>query len=343
MEIIGKWFESWNCNLTMWMWFIPAAFFTILGSIKMVKYAELIIQKTKLGGAFVGFVLVSIISCLPELLTEISQGVIGKPATGLSDDIGANAFSTFMLAISLLIFAKFIFSMKISNWIKTTILISLFISFSITIILATGFDYQIGEKGFIAIGIVPIILLLIYLITVVFSYKYRNQTEEIVVVVNNNLTIKTIIFKFICYSILLVFSSLFLNWIMDAIQLTYSIDEKSSGGIMLSIATALPEAIALFLFMKKGYFEAAIGSIIGAHIFNWSCIFWGDIAYNQEAIILNSFVDSVWMIALMVTIELSLLFIVIIFKKNKIIYYSISSLIVLTYIIGWILILIFSS
>ncbi len=327
----------------MWIWFIPAAALTLFSAMKMVKYAELIIEKTKMGGAFVGLVLISMITSIPELITEISQGLSNSPATGLSDDIGANAFSTFMLAIASIIFVKSMFVKKLGLWTKITIVISFTLSLLMTIILYYSADIEIGVPGKIAIGIVPIFMLLVYIIVVYFSYRFRHLAdEEPENLVKTNLSKKQIYFMFVLFSFSLILSSLLLNWVTDAMQIKYSIDPKSAGGILLSMTTAMPEVVALFGLARKGYLTAATGSIIGSHIFNLSAIFWGDLAYNQTDIINGPGVSSVWMIAVIVTIEVGILLSFVVLGKrikNKYTYLIFPSLIVCTYIIGWSLIL----
>lgn len=309
----------------------------------MVKYAELLIDKTKLGGAFVGLIIVSMITSIPELITEVSQGISGSPATGLSDDIGANAFSTFMLAIASLIFIKSMFIKKIGIWTKITILISFLLTLLMTIILFFDTDIDIEIWGKITIGIIPIFMMVVYIIFVIFSYKFRYLVDEEPKISKiSELTIKQIVVRFTFYSILLICASLLINWVVDAMQIMYSINPKSAGGIMLSITTAAPEVIALFGLAKKGHLTAATGSIIGSHIFNLSSVFWGDLAYHQEAIIHGPGVSSVWMIGIIVTIELGFLLIFSLIGKkikNKFVYAILPILIVFTYIFGWALIL----
>ena len=332
-------FESFNTSGTMWIWFIPAAILTLYAAMRMVNYAELIIQKTKLGGAFVGLVLVSMITSIPELITEISQGAAGRPDIGISDDIGANAFSTFMLAFATLIFAKSMFVRNLGKWTKISILISFVLTVSMTLILFFGKDFGMGTSGKFMIGIIPFIFIISYFVFVYFSYKFRHLAdEEPEHETKTRFGIKGIISMFVLFSIILTGSALFLNWTVDAMQEKYGISSKSAGGIFLSMTTAMPEVVALFSLARKGYLTAATGAIIGSHIFNISCLFWGDMAYSGGAMIEAEGVSSVWQIALLTSIELTIFLAFILLGKklnNKITYSIFPALMVATYIIGW--------
>lgn len=343
MNVIVNWIKNWNNNFTIILWFFIAAAIVIFFALKIVKYAELIINKTKLGGGFVGLVFVSIVSSTPELITEVVQGSNNTPSIGMSDDLGANAFSILMLAISTIIFSKLIFMKKISFWNKFITGVAFLLTTLVTLFINFKIDIAIGTPGKFIIGFIPIILFLIYLAINFASYKFDHlQEEEPKLDIKTNLSVRSISLLFFGYSLLLILFSIVLNLIVDGMQEIYVIDTNSAGGLLLSTTTAMPEIIALFLFAKKGYLSAAIASIIGSHIFNISVVLWGDMAYKNGAILLDSSVHSVWYIGLMTSIMLFIFFCFILFSKkikNKYVYYTFPFIILLTYVIGWTLIL----
>ena len=143
----------------------------------MVKYAKLIIQKTKLGGAFVGLIFVSFITSIPELFTEISQGLLEKPIVAITDDIGSNAFSVFILSITILIFIKKLNMSKISNLTIISIFISLTLSIFSMFVLKYQLDFRLINTNVLIIGFTPFIFLLSYVGFVIFSYKNRHLAD----------------------------------------------------------------------------------------------------------------------------------------------------------------------
>lgn len=240
----------------------------------MVKYAKLIIQKTKLGGAFVGLIFVSFITSIPELFTEITQGLLEKPVVAITDDIGSNAFSMFILSITILIFIKKLNMSKISNLTIVAIFISLTLSIFMTFVLKYQLDFKLIDTNFIIIGFTPFIFLFSYIGFVIFSYKKRHLIDpEPEKEIKTSLTNKMIFFCFALSSIFLIFFVICLNISVNAMQTSYNIPSRSAGGLLLTITTSLPEIIALISFAKSGFISAAIGSIVGSHILNLSGIF----------------------------------------------------------------------
>ncbi|CAM9096153.1 sodium:calcium antiporter [Mycoplasma todarodis] len=344
MNNIVEKFAGFNIPATMWIWFIPVAALTFFFSLKMVKYAEVVIEKTKFGGAFVGGALVSVATSLTELVTEITQGVNGTPAVGLSDDLGANLFSTTMIAVVMLIFMKQMFTKKLDKWTVMSILISMTMTIFLTIVIWFGEDLHIGKGGKIVIGLIPFFFLLAYVGYVAISYKFGTE-DEVQNTEPTNISAKKGVLGFLLFSALLLVAALGLNLTIDAMMETYGLSPKSAGGIFLSMTTAMPEIVSLVVLIRAKQPIAAVASIIGSHVFNISLIFWGDIAFHTAPILTGPGVHGlhgVWILGALTAIELALLalFVIIAKKiKKKWVYAIIPTLIILTYIIGWIIML----
>ncbi len=321
-----------------WMWFIPASILTFLFSYKMVKCAEVIIAKTKFGGAFVGGTLISVSTSLTELTTEIMQAHNGTPAVGLADDIGANLFSTFAIAISSLVFLNRMFMRELGKWTKFSIFFSMMLSIVIAIVLGVGKDLHIGTPGKFVIGLIPFIFLLGYLIYVFLSYKFGEEESTATNV--QDISAKKGIIGFFVFSILLLAAAFFLNITVDGLKETYKLDSESAGGIFLSMTTAMPEVVSLVVLIYNKQPIAAIGSIIGSQVFNLSLILYGDMAYVHGPIVQHA--GNVWQMAVVTSIMLFLLgiFSVVAKKiKSKLLYMLLPIVIICIYVIGWILIL----
>ena len=77
--------------------------FSVLAS----RYIDMIDRSTKLSGAFLGGVLLSAITSLPELFTSISATtLIDDASLCIGNILGSNLFNFGMLAVVILFFAK---------------------------------------------------------------------------------------------------------------------------------------------------------------------------------------------------------------------------------------------
>ena len=82
---------------------VAVVWFSILAS----RYIDMIDRSTRLSGAFLGGVLLSAITSLPELFTSISATVlIDNPSLCIGNILGSNLFNFGMLAMVILFFLR---------------------------------------------------------------------------------------------------------------------------------------------------------------------------------------------------------------------------------------------
>ena len=305
-------------------------------------------SSTKLSGLFIGVTMVSIVTSIPELVTQIIQGASGNASTGVSNILGSNAFTILSIGVIWLMMFSRLAKSKVTPDTIVLTCITLVITIILTILLFIGKDVSINIANKTIIGLIPIFLVISYIsISVYLYYHAKNNTqndEPSYIKHKTNITVRMIVFWFIIFSIALIICALFLNWAVDASSNIYSIDPKSGGGLLLSVVTTLPEVTAFVAFVRYGYISAGVAAIFGSHIFNFSLFFLTDIFYTNGPVFIEQTKDSVWSIGLMISIMISLfLSFVIIRKKIKSNFINISFLIgiITTYIIGWILLTIY--
>ncbi|WKX02500.1 sodium:calcium antiporter [Candidatus Mycoplasma mahonii] len=336
------WINSWTSGGTYSiLLFIPFVSLLLWGSLKLVKYSEAIIKNTRYGGAFVGGVLLAAVTSMPELITEIAQSSAGYPGAGVADDIGSNAFSGFLIAISLSIFYKTAFASTLDKFSKATLLISSLASFVLSLLLFINKDISIGNH--LIIGIIPLCFFLFYLITLILQYKFDKHVGQVVLdkkVKKEN--IKKVICLFIVFSLIIILLSLLVNWTATSMILRWGLKEEGVGGILLAITTSFPEIIAFIILFRHNQKPAAIAALVGSHFFNIGISFFGDLSYSDGATFANKGVGNNWPIALIAGIIMFLIFLQSIFHKynNNLFSIALPSLAVSTYIIGWTLILV---
>src|SRR5512141_1854402 len=85
---------------TLWLGFIFCTALIIYSGIKLAKYGDVIAEKTGLGKAWTGAVLMASVSSLPELVTGISSVTYaGVPDIAIGDALGSCVFNMLIIAI----------------------------------------------------------------------------------------------------------------------------------------------------------------------------------------------------------------------------------------------------
>ncbi len=91
----------------IWLKFLVCLTIIVFFGRKLAIYGDVIAENTRLGGLWVGLILLALVTSLPELFTGISAVVlVGAPDLTVGNLFGANAFNLFNLALLDIAFAR---------------------------------------------------------------------------------------------------------------------------------------------------------------------------------------------------------------------------------------------
>ncbi len=83
----------------VWIQFIISAAVVVVAAIKLAEYGDAISVRTRLGGMFIGTLLMAGATSLPELLTTINSLGQNVPSLAVGNVLGSNMFNMFLLAV----------------------------------------------------------------------------------------------------------------------------------------------------------------------------------------------------------------------------------------------------
>ena len=96
--------------------YLAAAVIVVILSIKASDYIDLLDKNTKLSGAFLGGIMLSAVTSLPELFTSISATVLlDRPGLCMGNILGSDLFNLGALAFFILLFSKGFAKGKVSK------------------------------------------------------------------------------------------------------------------------------------------------------------------------------------------------------------------------------------
>ncbi|WP_127942770.1 MULTISPECIES: sodium:calcium antiporter [unclassified Mycoplasma] len=342
MAVISDWISSWSLGgkLSV-LWFLLVSCVLVWCSFRLVQNLGVISNKSNLNDSFLGGTFVAVITSTPELVTEISSALLGKPEIGLADDMGSNSFSIFLVAVSAIIFVRSMFLKHLNHYAKISLWMSAGAIVFFTVMVAVNRDVVIGTPGRFAIGIVPLLFFLFWVISLWVSLKYGDNDDEPAIYKSKDISLKKATFFFVFWGLNLIVWALVLNWVAQSMADGYNLTSNVVGGVFLSISTSLPEASVFVLMLRKRLLAAATLSIIGSHLFNLAIPFVGDMIYTKDAIFnQNPDVSALLPLSLQTSIMIILLAFqatFLNFVKKKRYYLVVPSLIASIYIGGWVL------
>ncbi len=246
----------------------------VLFSVKASDYVDLLDKKTSLSGAFIGGIMLSAVTSLPELFTSISSTVLlHQPGLCLGNILGSDLFNMAMLSFFLLVFARTFREGKLSDSHRM-VTVFVFVCYLVMILNWLG----ILRIQFLSISLTSVIIVVLYILSIRYlSAEDGDDSDE---EDTNPLTVPQIAVRFVLVSIGIVVLSIAITYITDAISLRLHLGQGMAGALFLGIATSLPEAASTVSLLRMKNVDIAFGNIVGSNIFNFIIMAVVDVLYR---------------------------------------------------------------
>ena len=258
--------------------YLALAIAVVLLSIKASVYVDLLDKNTKLSGAFIGGVLLSAVTSLPELLTSLSSTVwLKNPGLSLGNILGSNLFNMTIIAMLIILWTSNFKKSNISKSNSYTAWVTLAIYVAVALNMLNIVNFEV-----VTISITSIIILVLYTLGVkTMSNDDSGTADEFKdeTAVTTSLSLKQIIIRFILVSIGLVISSILITYVTDIIAARLNLGASLAGALLLGTATSLPELTSCVSLVKIGNFNVSVGNIVGSNLFNFLIIFISDVLF----------------------------------------------------------------
>ncbi len=244
-------------------------------SVKASDYVDLLDKKTSLSGAFIGGIMLSAVTSLPELFTSISATVlIGEPGLCLGNILGSDLFNMAMLSFFLLMFTRTFGKASLSASHRV---VTLFVFACYVLLILDWLD--ILNIHILSVSLTSVCIVILYVLSVRYM-SAEDGTEEEEEADTSPLTVKQVAIRFVAVSIGIVALSIIITYITDAISIRLNLGQGMAGALFLGIATSLPEAASTVTLLRMGNVDIAFGNIVGSNIFNFIIMAVVDILYH---------------------------------------------------------------
>jgi cation:H+ antiporter len=231
--------------------FAVSIFLVIKGATLATEYSFQIAESFKLSKYIVGFIVVAVISIIPEISISINSAIAGVPALGLGTLFGGN------IADMTLVFAIIIFSVNRGIKIDSKILKeNIVYPFILIIPIVLGLDGYYSRWE----GVVLVITGLIF-----YYLAFRRNTEEQIIPdpeIKKYSRGKDILFLLFSMA-MLIFGSHFLVTSTISIANYIGISSAVIGMIVIGVGTTMPELFFCLSAVKKNHDSLAIGDLLG--------------------------------------------------------------------------------
>ena len=251
---------------------IIAAGVTFL-SVKAADYVDLIDKKTSLSGAFIGGIMLSAVTSLPELFTSLSSTLLlDEPGLCIGNILGSDLFNLAVLAVLIVVFNRSFAVAEIAHS-HQNVLWLLLVAYGALALNMMG----VLSVELFTVSITSVILIACYAASIKYlSGEEGDEDEED----TNPLTLKQVLIRFTLVAIGIVVLSILISQVTDLLAERLNLGKSLAGALFMGIATSLPELSSTITLFRKKSFDIAVGNIVGSNIFNLIILAVSDLLYT---------------------------------------------------------------
>lgn len=233
--------------LSLFSLILLSLFVVIKSSNYVIRYSTRLAESFRLSKYVVGFIIVAIISILPESFISITSAVKGVPAFGLGTLFGSNVADLTLVFVFVILFAGR--NLKVESKIVKNKPVYL-VSMLIPIILGLNGHYSRFEG------------LALIVVGVLFYYLTLKDNKLDVSIKKTKFKIKDVIFLLISMGLILLGSQATVKFGIDLANVLY-ISPVLVGMFIVGLGTVLPELIFSIKAARHHQDSLALGDILG--------------------------------------------------------------------------------
>lgn len=250
----------------VWLIFLGSAAVIVLAAMQLAKYGDAIAERTKLGGMFVGTLLMAGATSLPELLTGISSLNQGVPNLAAGNLLGSNMFNMFVLAVLDVSFRQARILRRVAMRHALTASLATLLIALVTFFILAGVDLRIGW-----VGLDSLLLIVAYIagVRLIQSGNPVSSTEPVPEAELKDVpSLRHALIGFsVAAGVLVAITPQLVRSSAEIAELT-GLGTGFVGTTLVAMVTSLPELATTIAAVRIGAFDLAIGNLFGSNAFN---------------------------------------------------------------------------
>lgn len=274
--------------LLLWTQFIICSALIVVSGAYLSRYGDVIAEKTGLGRAWVGLVMMASITSLPELITGISSVVmVGAPDIAMGDVMGSCIYNLAILAM-----------MDAVNGRRP-----LFLGADRGHLLSAGFGVMLMAFVIISmlvgeafpsmghVGLYTPVIIIVYVVGVRAAFYYEQGALSQYVEgaakqpLYRHVTLKKAAILYTVNALVIVVAATGLPFVAKGLALATGLGDSFVGTALVAMTTSLPEVVVSIAAVRMGAQDMAIANMLGSNMFNILVLAVDDIFYTEGPIL----------------------------------------------------------
>lgn len=263
----------------IWLKFFITAAVIVITATQLAKYGDIIAVRTKLGGMFIGVLLLAAATSLPEVLTSISSLNQGSPNLAAGNLLGSNSFNMLLLAMIDLASRHQRVLRKAAVKHALTGSLSIFLIGLVVFLILADIELSIGWVGIDAILIMGFYIVAVRLVQGGQINASLSDGDDTIPEGTANLRVGII--GFLVAAGVLVFITPVMVQSANEISVQTGLGATFVGTTLVALVTSLPELVTTLAAIKIGANDMAIGNLFGSNMFNMFAVGLTDLFYTK--------------------------------------------------------------
>lgn len=268
----------------LWVEFILISALIVVSGANLSRYGDIIAEKTGLGRAWIGLVLLATITSLPELITGISAvAIVNVPDIALGDVMGSCIYNLAILALMDAMNGKRPLFLGAGRGHLLSAGFGVFlISIAVVSILLGPNVPSIGH-----VGLYTPVIIIVYAIGVRAVYYYeKGLIKKYVAGAVKKLRYRDVPFGravalFGINALVIIAAASMLPATAAGLAEQTGLGDTFMGSVFVAMTTSLPEVVVSIAAIRIGAQDMAIANMLGSNMFNILVLAVDDIFYTK--------------------------------------------------------------
>lgn len=248
---------------------------------KLSYYGDLLAERTGMGKAWTGLILMSAVSSLPELMVGISSvRVVGSADLALGDILGSCAFNLGLLSVMDLFMPE---KKALLGQVSRHHILAC--SFGILLMALVGMGIFLEQDLLIvpSFGLTPLLFALLYFSAIrsLYAFQQSEPAAEHASETTVQLSLRQIVLRYSLFALLIIAAALALPPMVEQIAADMGLGHSFAGTLFLAASTSLPEIAVSLAAVRAGSADMAVGNLTGSNLFNVLILAIDDLFYTR--------------------------------------------------------------
>jgi len=274
--------------ISVWLQFVLCVALIGVAGVRLSRYGDIIAEKTRTGGTWIGMVLLATVTSLPELVTGVSAVTVADvPNIAVGDVLGSCVFN-----LAILIVLDFLHRDE-SVYTRASQGHILSAAFGILLIGMVGFSLlleQQGRMGRVAhVGFYSPAIVLLYLLAMRTVFRY--QKHEMASFFEQRadrypgVTLRQAVRGYAIAALVVLAAGSGLPFVGGRMAEAMGWHESFVGTLFVAFATSVPELAVTLAALRIGALDMAIGNVLGSNLFDILIIAVDDVFFVRGSIL----------------------------------------------------------